>query len=65
MAPEKTNFSVRVDTDLLNEVDRNMKKAQGNGDLPLDYNRSKAVRSFLRAAAEDPDVLVQFADPEE
>lgn len=56
---------VRVDESLVDAFDRVLLEAKVDGDLPMDYNRSDALRDFMEAAVENPDVLLDLVDVED
>lgn len=53
---EKT-VSVRIDRELVDDVDRTLHQLKADGDIPLDYSRSDIVREFFRRFTEDPSML--------
>jgi hypothetical protein len=59
---ERRHVTVRVAPELLNDVDRALLEARANGHLPMNYNRSDALRDLMRQVAEDPSVLSDY-DP--
>lgn len=54
------SISVRVDDDMVDEFDMAIKKAQVNGDIPLDYTRSDVIREMIERTANDPDFLKEI-----
>ena len=55
-------ISIRVDEELVDEFDRVIVQAKADGELPMDYNRSEAVRDFFSAVSEDPEVIFEVTD---
>jgi metal-responsive CopG/Arc/MetJ family transcriptional regulator len=64
-ASEQKTVSVRIDEDLVEEVDRAIIQAKADGEIPMDYSRSDAVRHLFELAAEDTSLLYKSADNEE
>lgn len=62
---DRKSMSVRVDEEVLEKFDRRMNQLIGRGDLPVSFNRSEAVRVFLRRAGEDPDILREMVEEAE
>jgi metal-responsive CopG/Arc/MetJ family transcriptional regulator len=56
------SISVRVDRELLDNFDRARSRAEWEGVVPTNTTRSEAIRMYIRAVADDPDVLKEFAD---
>jgi len=56
-AKDKKSVSVRVDSELIDEVDHAILQAKANGDLPMDFSRSDAIRQFLERVSDDPSIL--------
>lgn len=54
---EKKNISVRVDKKKVDEFDRAIKKAQIEGDLPMDFSRADALRRLMQEGIEDPSLF--------
>jgi len=52
----------RVDPKLVDRIDRALLEARANGHLPMDYNRSDALRDLMRQLADDPSILSDY-DP--
>ena len=52
--------TVRADPDLINDLDRALLEARADGHLPMNYNRSDALREAMRMIAEDPSILSEF-----
>lgn len=59
MSEDKKSISVLVETELVDEVDQSILKAKAEGDLPMDFSRSDAIRQFLQRVADDPSILYQ------
>jgi hypothetical protein len=53
---------VRADPDLVNDVDRALLDAKSEGNLPMNYNRSDALRDAMRLIVEDPSVLSEYSE---
>jgi len=51
---ESTNVTARVNTDFLEEFDRALKKAQIEGEVPMDMTRAEAIRRLMDSAIQDP-----------
>jgi len=67
-APEtndRRQASVRADPSLLNDVDRALLEARASGHLPMDYNRSDALRDLMRQLADDPSILSDYSEDAE
>jgi len=62
---DEKQISVRVDAELVDEVDRAILEAKANQNLPMDFTRSDAVRDFLERVADDPAVLYEDSDEDE
>ena len=56
-AEDEKLVSVRVDKNLVDEVDHAILQAKANGDLPMDFSRSDAIRDFLERVADDSSIL--------
>jgi len=61
-ADDVTQVNVRTPSGLLNDVDRALLEARADGHLPMDYNRSDALRDLMRQLADDPSILSDY-DP--
>lgn len=59
MSEDKKSISVLVETELVDEVDQSILKAKAEGDLPMDFSRSDAIRQFLQRVAENPSILYE------
>jgi len=59
---EEKTISVRMNEDLVDQFDRAVVQAKADGNLPMDYNRSEAVRDFFKEVADNPDLLLEFVD---
>jgi len=59
MSEDKKSISVLVETELVDEVDQSILKAKAEGDLPMDFSRSDAIRQFLERVAEEPSILYE------
>jgi antitoxin component of RelBE/YafQ-DinJ toxin-antitoxin module len=62
---DEKQISVRVDAELVDEVDHAILKAKANQDLPMDFTRSDAVRDFLERVADDPAILYEDREDDE
>jgi len=61
---DEKQISVRVDVELVNDVDRQILEAKASGELPMSYTRSDAVREFFERVAEDRSELLNDGDEE-
>jgi len=59
---DKTNVSVQVTNEFLDEFDRVLKQAQLDGDAPMGMSRAEAIRTLMRAAVEHPELLAKAED---
>jgi len=62
---DEKQISVRVDAELVDEVDRAILESKANQNLTMDFTRSDAVRDFLERVADDPAVLYEDSDEDE
>ena len=51
---ESTNVTARVNNDFLEDFDRALKKAQIEGEVPMDMTRAEAIRRLMASAIQDP-----------
>lgn len=58
---DKKNISVRLEQEKIDELDRAIKKAQLEGDLPMNSSRSDVLRRLIKEGIENPSL---FADIE-
>lgn len=58
------NVSTRVSGDALEEFDRTIKKAQIEGEIPMDVSRAKVIRGLMLLATEDTELISQAVDKE-
>lgn len=54
---ESTNVTARVNDDFLDDFDRALKKAQIEGEVPMDMTRAEAIRQLMAAAIENPSLF--------
>jgi hypothetical protein len=56
---DSTTVTARVNDDFLEDFDRSLKKAQIEGNVPMDMTRAEAIRRLMASAIDDPS---QFFD---
>jgi len=61
-AKDTKQVTVRADPDLINDLDRALLEARADGKLPMNYNRSDALREMMRVVAEDPSILSDYSE---
>lgn len=54
---ESTNVTARVNTEFLNEFDKALKKAQIEGEVPMDMTRAEAIRQLMKRSIDDPSLF--------
>jgi len=57
MSNDSRSISVRVDSDVLDEFDKSIKKAQLDNKIALDVNRSEAIRRLIIAGIDDTSLF--------
>jgi len=56
---ETKTVSAQVNKTFADEFDRALKRSQLDGDAPMDWNRSDAIRHLMQMAIEDPSLFAQ------
>ena len=57
-----TSVSAQVTQDLVDEFDLALKKAQIEGNVPMNVSRSQVIRGLLKIAAEDRELMSEAVD---
>lgn len=52
-----TTVSTHVSTEFVEKFDRALKRAQIEGEIPMDVSRAEALRRLMRKGIEDPSLF--------
>jgi len=56
---EKKNVTTRLTVDMVDDLDREIKRKQLEGELPMNVSRSEVIRRLIEAATENPEIMVE------
>jgi hypothetical protein len=54
---EMMNVSAQVSKGFIEKFDRSIKKAQIEGEIPMDASRAQVIRGLMSMAADDTDLI--------
>jgi len=54
---EMMNVSAQVSKGFIENLDRSIKKAQIEGEIPMDASRAQVIRGLMKLAVDDTDLI--------
>lgn len=58
---ETKSISVRMDSEIVDKLDKTLIKMKAAGDVPMDFTRSDLIREVLIDAEKNPEIIEDYA----
>jgi len=58
---ETRNVSVRMESEMIDRLDKKLIELKAAGDVPMDFTRSDLIREMLIDAEENPELIKEYA----